>query len=347
MSTQTAVEQAIAAFKLPEQLGFGRISAPVMFSASYENGEWREGQLIPFGPIELMPNARSIQFAESVFEGMKAYRVPPARPHLFRPLDNAARFARSATRIGMPPVPESLFLAGLGAVADACADFIPTRSGSSLYLRPTLFSTEGGYDVVNSGAFRFLVLASPSEPYSSGPMRVRIERDDVRAARGGVGAAKTGGNYAAAMRATTRAVADGCTVSLWLDPQQRKTIEELSGMNIFAVINGEIHTPVLSDSILAGITRDSVLKLAAHLGYRTVERPMPIDDLLADIATDRCSELFASGTAAILNPIESLLDADGRQHRPGGSAVSLRLRQSLLDIQEGRAQDPFGWIHRL
>lgn len=336
-------EAALAAFSLPAELGFGIVPAPVMFSAEFNHGRWGAGELLPFGPISILPNSRTVQFAETVFEGMKAYRARPASPHLFRPLDNHRRFAASAARMGIPSVPESLFLQGLSAVAGACDENIPEQEAASLYMRPTLFSTEGGYTVSNSSNFRFMVLASPSDAYASGPMRARIERGDVRAARGGVGCAKTGGNYAAAMRATSRAIGEGFMVALWLDPLERQLIDEFSGMNLIAVINGELHTPELTDSILAGVTRDSIMTLARSDGMVVHERPMPIDELLADISNGDCTEVIATGTAAIVVPVSELGDADGQIYRTRGGHVSNRLRSRLLAIQTRQAPDPFGW----
>ncbi len=342
-SVAQGVEEALVNFAAPLELGFGVVPAPVMFSAEFCDGAWGPGQLLPFGPISILPNSRTLQFAESIFEGMKAYRARPAAPHLFRPLDNHRRFAASAARVGMREVPEWLFLQGVGAVACACADIIPEQEGASLYVRPSLFSTEGGYTVSNSKAFRYMVLASPSAAYSSGPMRARIEREDVRAARGGVGNAKTGGNYAAAFRATSRAVNEGFAVALWLDPVERRMIDEFSAMNLFAVIEGELHTPELTDSILSGITRDSVLALAHAGGMEVHERSMPIDELLADLTSGRCTEVIATGTAAIVASISALGDADGQIYRPKETRVSDRLRAELLAIQTRQARDPFGW----
>ena len=228
-------------------------------------------------------------------------------------------------------------------MAYACADIIPQQEEASLYVRPSLFSTEGGYTVSNSKAFRFMVLGSPSAAYSSGPMRARIEREDVRAARGGVGSAKTGGNYAAAFRATSRAVNEGFAVALWLDPVDRRMIDEFSAMNLFAVIDGELHTPELTDSILSGVTRDSVLALARAGGMEVHERPMPIDELLTDIISGKCTEVIATGTAAIVTSISALGDADGQIYSPKETRVSDRLRGELLAIQTRQASDPFGW----
>ena len=339
------VWQALAQFHLPESLGFGLVPAPVMYSATFEGGKWGPGELLPYGPIEILPGARALHFAEQAFEGMKAYRVGRATANLFRARDNYARFRRSAERIAMVPVPEELFLEGINAVTGACTAIVPDRSGQSLYLRPFLFGTEPGYSVRASSSARFMVIANPSEAYSAGAMKVLVEREQVRAARGGVGFAKTGANYAASLLASTRAIERGYTVALWLDPVTRQNVEELSGMNLFAVIGGELHTPVLNDSILPGVTRDSIIRLARDAGKRVIERKLPIDELLAQVASGECQELFACGTAAIVCPISAIGDADGRDYPLAKvDEQASVLREQLLAIQERRAPDPYGWI---
>jgi branched-chain amino acid aminotransferase len=348
------VLDALTNFRLPEKLGFGAVPAPVMFTADWSDGKWGRGRLVPYGPIEILPGARALQYAELVFEGLKAYRVGGAYPNLFRPRENWLRLARSAERLSMPPVPEALFFQAIDAVVASCSAIVPRESGRSLYLRPFLFGTEAGYLLRNSTTFTFMVIANPVEVYASGAMRVAIERADVRAAVGGVGAAKAAANYAASLRASSAAVARGMTVALWLDARDQQWIQELSGMNLFAVIDGELHTPALDGAILPGITRDSLLTLARHLGFTVVERRMAIDELLGQIESGRCSELFACGTAAIVSPIELLAerdlkaagDGDGRprEYVPKNvDVVAARLREALLAIQERRAPDLFGW----
>lgn len=340
------VQAALANFTLPDKLGFGLVAAPVMFSAECTHGQWTPGELLPYGPIEILPGARALQYAELVFEGLKAYRAGTDHPNLFRPRENWRRLCRSAQRLSMPAVPEHLFLDALEAVVGSLAAFVPDRSGTSLYLRPCIFGTESGYQVRNSTSFRFMVIANPVEIYSSGPMRVLIERNDVRAMVGGVGAAKAAANYAASLRATTAAVARGYTVSLWLDAREQRFIQELSGMNLFAVIGGQLHTPALDGAILPGITRDSLITLARHRGYRVHERAMPIGELLHMLRTGECSELFACGTAAIVSPIGLLSDAEGEDHIPQHvDGVAAELREALLSIQERRAPDLFRWTH--
>jgi len=342
------VPAALDGFKLPGKLGFGLVSAPVMFSADYADGQWSNGELLAYAPIEILPGARALQYAELVFEGMKAYSVGRDWPNLFRPEDNWRRLVRSAERLAMAPVPAELFLRGICAVAGHCQALVPRASGQSLYLRPFLFGTEAGYLLRNSSSFRFMVIANPVDPYSSGAMRVAIERSDVRAAVGGVGAAKAAANYAASLRASSSAMARGYSIALWLDAREQRFIQELSGMNVFAVIGGELHTPALDGAILPGITRDSLLTLGRHLGYVVHERPIEMDVLLAEIASGQCSEIFACGTAAIVSPISALAEADGREHVPREvGVVAARLREALLAIQERRAPDPFGWIREV
>jgi branched-chain amino acid aminotransferase len=342
------VAAAIANFKPPERLGFGQIPAPVMFDAEWRDDAWQRGRLLPYGPIEVWPGSRALQYAELVFEGLKAYRVGQSRPNLFRAEANCRRMVRSASRLSMPAVPEALFFQGIGAVVHACSDVMPTQSGRALYLRPFLFGTESGYMLRNSRTFRFMVIANPVEPYSSGAMEVAIERADVRAAAGGIGEAKAAANYAASLRASNAAVLGGRTVALWLDGAEHRYIQELSGMNVFAVLDDELHTPELDGAILPGITRDSLLTLARSLGYQAQERRMPLEEVLEGIDSGRCSELFACGTAAIVSPIALLAEGDGREYRlQRTDVVAKHLRESLLAIQERRAPDPFGWTREL
>jgi branched-chain amino acid aminotransferase len=342
------VSEAIEHFTLPETLGFGLVNAPVMFEAQWRDGQWEPGRLRPYGPIELWPGARALQYAELVFEGMKAYRVGHARPNFFRPDANCSRLQRSAARMSLPAVPDSLFFQGIGAVTNACSAIMPTESGRSLYLRPFLFGTESGYLLRNSRTFCFMVIGNPVESYASGPMQVVIERAEVRAAVGGLGEAKASANYAASLRASNAAVEKGRTVALWLDGSEHRYLQELSGMNLFVVLDGELHTPELDGAILPGITRDSLLVLAKSLGYKTHERRISLDEVLEGIASGRCSEMFACGTAAIVSPIAVLVENDGREYPLRQTDVAAKqLREALLAIQERRAPDPFGWTREL
>ena len=338
------VTALLASYRLPEKLTFGVELAPVMYRAEYREGAWQPGSLVPFGDVPVNPASTALQFAQQCFEGMKAYRGAHARPVLFRPNRNWRRFANSAARLMMPTVPAEVLADALSSIATAMGPFTPEGRGQSLYLRPTLFGLDPQFAVKGSDRFVFLVLASPSDAYYADPIRIMIERNNTRAASGGTGAVKVGGNYAASLLANRNCVEHGYDQSLWLDPVSRRNIEELSAMNFMAVIDGQLHTPALSGSLLEGVTRDSLLILAKHLGIETVARTMPVDDLLADIESGRCTELFACGTGAIVAPIRTIGEADGRSWDVTDvGVISARLRDALLDIQEGRSADPFGW----
>jgi branched-chain amino acid aminotransferase len=346
--THAGLAQALREFKLPSQLGFGAVAAPAMFSAEWADGTWSAGELLPYGPIEVLPGARALQYAELAFEGLKAYRVGGGDINFFRPRENWLRLTRSAQRLAMPVVPEALFFEAVEAVTRTCRDFIPPQSGRALYLRPFVFGTEAGYVIRNSNRFRFMVIANPVEGYAAGNMRVAIEREDVRAAAGGIGAAKVAANYAPSLRASSAAVARGLTVALWLDAREQRFIQELSGMNLFAVIDGELHTPELDGAILPGVTRDSLLRLATHLKFETRERRMPIDELLMQLRRGECSEIFACGTAAIVSPIELLMDRNSQDYVPRAvNVVAAQLKELLLAIQERRSLDLFDWTYSL
>ena len=340
-----AVGASLRGFEVPEKLGFGTVMAPVMFRAVYQDGCWSRGELVPYAPLALDPAAKVLHYAQSCFEGMKAYRTEGGGIALFRPERNAQRMAHSAERLCMPPVPESLFMDGVRTVTAYCANLVPATSGESLYLRPFLIGTQADLSVSASTSYEYMVIASPSEAYHAGNMRLWVEREDARAAVGGTGDAKVGGNYAASLLSIARLKKRGYDQSLWLNPGNRKTVDELSGMNFFAVMDGELHTPALNGSILEGVTRDTLIDLARDLGYTVHERAIDIDDLLELVRSGTCEEAFACGTAAIISPI-SVFGDGGEQyelaHAPG--PVAERLRSALLDIQEGRVDDRFGWM---
>ncbi len=339
------VSQLLASYRLPESLGFGVELAPVMYRADFRDGRWQGGSLLPFADVPVNPASTALQFGQQCFEGMKAYQVESDYPKLFRPNLNFRRFEKSARRLCMPPVPEWLFAEALSSVANAMQPFIPGGSGQSLYLRPTLFGLDPHFAVKSSERFAFLVLASPSDAYYADPIRVMVERDDCRAAVGGTGAEKVGGNYGASLQATERCIHKGFHQSLWLDPQSRSNIEELSAMNFMAVVDGTLRTPSLSGSILDGVTRDSLLAIASHHSIEAKEAVMPIDELLQAIESGSCTEAFACGTGAIVCPISAIGEADGKEYSfPRVNQMAATLRNALLVIQECRAHDPFGWV---
>jgi len=332
-------------YALPDTLGFGQLMAPVMFKAEYCDGIWSAGKLVPYGPISLDPAAKVLHYAQEVFEGMKAYWVDSDRPQLFRPLENHKRFNNSAAYMCMPEVPEAVFMEGVCGLTQLCSELIPRHTGASLYLRPFMFGCEADLNLGASSHYEFYVIASPSEIYHSGEMRVIVERNRSRTAAGGMGASKTGGNYAASMQSSKDCVNQGYNQVLWLNSKLEGQVDELSGMNLFAVIDGELHTPALNGSILPGITRNSIIELAKKLGYSVSERDIQIDNLLALIASGTCSEAFACGTAAVISPISVIGDQGNDYELPQAQGpVGQCLYESLLGLQEGRAEDELGWI---
>jgi len=341
------IDSALADFEVPEDLGFGRVLVPVMYRCEHVDGVWQSGHLTALADLSISPAAKVLQYAHQVFEGLKAYKVGRNEVQLFRPEMNAQRLNRSAARIDMPGVSTTHFMQAIEAVVLKSEAFIPAKSGQSLYLRPYVMGTEADMGLGRSSTYTFVVLASPSEIIQKGTMKVLIERERSRVAIGGTGDVKLGSNYTAGIASARRAAQQGFNQSIWLDPDSRKTIEELSGMNFFAVINGELHTPELLGSILPGITRDSVVLLARALGYTVVERSLDIDALLGQIASGECREMFACGTAAVITPISEFGEYDGTRYplpEPEGR-ITAELKSALVDIQEGRAPDEFGWMH--
>jgi branched-chain amino acid aminotransferase len=339
--------EALNNFTLPEKLAFGQTLCPVMIVCDYENGHWGKPELLPYGPLLLSPTIKALHYAQEIFEGLKAYRIAEQAPQLFRPEQNARRFNISAKRMAMAEVPENLFLETVKCMVKHCQNFIPRRTGESLYLRPFMFATDEGLGIKPSEKFKYLVLASPVGNYfSAEAVSVLIEREHVRAVSGGVGFAKTGGNYAASLHTAIKGSKKGFTQTLWLDAVHRKYIEEMSGMNFICIMNGELHTPELTDTILEGITRDSLLKLAALHKIKIFEHKMDISDLIANIKSGKCTEAFACGTAAVITPISLLAEENGAEyHLPkNGYPIASMLKKSMLDIQEGRAEGPAGWI---
>jgi branched-chain amino acid aminotransferase len=340
---------AVHGYEIPEKLGFGRLSGPIMFWAEYMDGLWGPGTLEPTRKIELSPSAKVLHYGQEIFEGMKAYRVDQEHPSLFRPERNWKRFNLSARRMAMPEIPQELFMEGVYRVSAYCESLIPGVSGQSLYLRPFMFATEPSLEVTGSDRFAFMVIASPSEAIQLHPMSVLIEREFTRAALGGTGGVKTGGNYAASFASRTHAKSLGFDQSLWLDPNGRRNIEELSVMNFFAVVEGKLFTPTPTGSLLEGVTRSSIIELAEEMGLEVNQTGLNIDELIEQIKDGRCSEAFCCGTAAIVNPICELGEHDGTRYSLANAEgnIAIALKQRLLDIQERRSAGPEGWVHEI
>ncbi len=343
------IATALNGYVVPDQLGFGLVPGPIMYSAEYVDGAWGDGVLEANKPLLMQPSAKVLHYGQEIFEGMKAYRINSDRATLFRPERNWARFNQSALRMAMPEIPEELFMEGVYLVTAYSENVIPGSSGKSLYLRPFMFASETNLGVSGANQFTYMVVSSPSEAMHPGTMRVLIEREYTRAALGGTGAAKTGGNYASSFASRQHAQSMGFDQSLWLDPRNQKNIEELSVMNFFAVISGELHTPRLTGSLLDGVTRDSILGLAEYMGIGIHQRAINIDELIAQIKSGECDEVFCCGTGAIISPISTLGEYDGTCYElaKADGDLSLKLRDSMLGIQESRLTDNFDWLHTI
>lgn len=340
------VGAALDRFVLPDELGFGQVFAPIMYRIDYQDRAWGGGELLPYAPIELDPAAKLLHFAQVAFEGLKAYRGEHECPVLFRPQMNARRMNQSAIRLQMPELPEETFVEALATVTAWCEPLIPTATGHSLYLRPFIFGTQADLGIQASDRYSFMVIASPSASVSRGPIRVLVDTKGTRAVPGGTGDVKASGNYGAALSSGARASKQGYFQPLWLDAAEHRYIEELSATNFFAVIDGELHTPELSGTILPGITRNSLIELAHSSDLTVHEGKIDINELVADITSGRCSEAFGCGTAAVVLPI-SAIGYDGSVYElPNAEGpIAGQLRGDLLDIQEGRAPDRFGWLY--
>lgn len=339
--------QKLEKFEVPENLLFGTCIAPIMAVCHYDNGEWGPLEMQPYGPLSIDPCMKVLHYGQEIFEGMKAYNCTGNGPNLFRPDRNYQRFNHSARVMAMPEVPADIFSEAVRGITAYMAPFIPNESETSLYIRPFMFASEVSLGIKPADQFIFMVVASPCGPYfTSESVNVSIERESVRAVEGGTGHAKTGGNYARGLNAALRGKEVGFHQTLWLDAKTRTNIEELSGMNFFAVIDGELHTPKLTDTILEGITRDSILTISSQLGLKAVERDMPITELIEYIQSGKATEAFACGTASIITPIAMLGELDGPKYefKFAYGEITKKIRKTLLDIQEGRRPGPEGWF---
>ena len=329
--------------------GFGRYLTDHMVTARFAGGEWSAPALEPLDDLRISPAAMVLHYGQAIFEGLKTYRQPDGSLALFRPFDNAVRFNRSAERMAMPAFPEEQFVESCRMVSLADADWVPTKPGQALYLRPFMFATEPNLGVRAAAELLYVLIASPVDTFFPGgvrPISVRTADAAVRAAPGGVGAAKCAANYSASLATKSAAVRDGFDEVLWLDAVEHRWVDELSGMNAFVVrSDGSLVTPPISDTILDGITRRSIIELARSMGIEVVEAPIAVDDWVADARAGRVTEAFACGTAAVVAPIGQLTTASGSCTMGDGAPgpVTLRLREALVAIQEGRADDPFGW----
>ncbi|HYC85909.1 MAG TPA: branched-chain amino acid aminotransferase [Chryseosolibacter sp.] len=339
--------------RLPEtdlsKLPFGKVYTDHMFMADFRNGEWKNSRIVPYGHIPMSPASPAIHYGQAIFEGMKAHAGPAGETLIFRPLDNWNRLNVSAERMCLPEVPEELFMDGLASLLELDKEWIPTAEGSSLYIRPFLFSADEYIGIRPSQDFTFMIILSPAGPYYAAPVKVKIETHYTRAVSGGTGFAKAGGNYGGAIYPTRLAQEQGYDQLIWTDGKEHKYIEESGTMNVMFVIDKVLVTPALSDSILAGITRDSVLKLASHWGMNVQERKVSVKEIVEALENGHVSEAFGVGTAATIAHIEMIGYAGRNFTLPdiAGREFSNKVYTELDKIKRGVNPDPFGWVMKL
>jgi len=340
--------------------GFGQVFADHMITLRWSAGSgWHGGRLEPYRPLSLAPAAAVFHYGQEVFEGTKAYRQEGGSIALFRPEVNAARFNSSARRMAMPQLPEETFVHALVLLVTQDRDWVPAGAGSSLYLRPFMVATEAGLGCFTrpSNSYLFAVIASPATAYFGGgepkPLTLWLAEEYTRAAPGGTGFAKAGGNYGAAFAAGLQATEQGCDQVVWLDCAERSWVEEAGGMNMFFVSapggSPRIMTPGLTGTLLPGVTRDSLLTLAPQVGIDAVEGRISTAQWRQECAAGELTEAFACGTAAVIAPVGAVKARSGGWIVGDGRAgpITLRLRDELLGIQHGQRPDPFGWVHKV
>jgi len=334
--------------------GFGTNFTDHMVTVEWTPADgWHNARVTPYGPITLDPAAAVLHYAQETFEGMKAYRHPDDSVWLFRPEANAERMIRSSHRLALPVLEVPDFVQAVSALVEVDQRFVPSNTDGgekSLYLRPFMFASEKFLGVRPAEHVTFMVIASPAGAYFKGgakPVSLWLTEEYTRAGRGGMGAAKTGGNYASSLVAQQEAYANGCDQVVFLDAQESKYVEELGGMNMYFVFDdGSIVTPE-TGTILEGITRASIIELAGKMGYQVTERKFGIDEWREGVTNGRITEIFACGTAAVVTPVGELRTKDGVSPAPAGHDLTMKIRNALVDVQFGRAEDTFGWMRRV
>ncbi len=340
--------------------GFGTVFTDHMVVIDYDEdlagssgGGWHSARIGPREPIALDPAASVLHYAQEIFEGMKAYRLADGELALFRPEENARRFNASARRMAMPEIPEELFMAAVKEAVKADADWFPEIDGGSLYIRPFMFANEAFLGVRPAKKYMFVVILVSSGNYFKGginPVKIWVSQDYVRAAPGGTGAAKTGGNYAASLVPQAEAIAKGCDQVVFLDAVENKWVEELGGMNLFFVReDGSVVTPPLTGTILPGITRDSLIALLRAEGLDVREEPYSIQQWQAEAESGKLLETMACGTAAVVTPVGTVASPDGEFTIGAGGTgqMTTKIREKLVGIQRGTVEDTHGWVTRI
>jgi branched-chain amino acid aminotransferase len=335
--------------------GFGTVFTDHMVMIDYDEaqGGWQTPTIGPRGPISLDPAASVLHYAQEIFEGMKAFAHAEGGLALFRPQANAQRFNASARRMAMPELPEEIFIAAVREIVQADAAWLPPIAGGSLYIRPFMFASEAFLGVRPAKQYKFVVILSAAGNYFKkgvNPVKIWVAQDYVRAAPGGTGAAKTGGNYAASLVPQAQAIAQGCDQVVFLDAIEHRWVEELGGMNLFFVrADGSVITPPLTGTILPGITRESLIQMLREEGLDVREEPYSIDQWREEAESGHLLEVMACGTAAVITPVGTVASPAGEFHIGAGGIgqMTAKLRARLVDIQHGRAEDRHGWVMRM
>ncbi|MGJ8745266.1 branched-chain amino acid aminotransferase [Polaribacter sp.] len=325
-------------------LPFGSVYSDHMLECNFENGEWQTAVIKPYSPISLDPAAKIFHYGQSIFEGMKAYKDADGNTMLFRPLENWKRLNKSAERLVIPPVPEAVFMDGLKKLLEVDNDWIPTNEGSSLYIRPFMFASGIGFHASPANAYKFIICTAPSGAYFAGKVKVLIEEKYARAANGGVGFAKAGGNYAAQFYPTQLALEKGYNQVIWTDDNSHEYIEEAGAMNIFIRINDTLITSPTSDRILDGITRKSVIQIAEDMNIDVEVRKITVSEVISAAQSGSLKEMFGAGTAAVISPIAGFGYQGTDYDLPElEQPFATKLRTAITDIQTNKSEDPYGW----
>ncbi len=331
-----------------DNLSFGSVYSDHMLVCDYKDGKWHAPKIMPYQPLTLDPSAKIFHYGQSIFEGMKAYKDDEGSIWLFRPLENFKRLNKSAKRIAIPELPEEYFMEGLTTLLQLDSDWIPQNPGSSLYVRPFILASGTGFHASPADEYKFIIACAPSGAYFSGKVKVLIEENYSRAANGGVGYAKAGGNYAGQFYPTQLAIEKGYNQVIWTDDNTHEYIEEAGAMNIFVRINDTLITGPTSDRILDGITRKSILDIAEDEGIATEVRKISVTEVVEAAKNGSLKEMFGAGTAAVVSPIAGFgyKETDYDLPELTNSYASL-LKKRITDIQYNRAEDKFGWRYKV
>lgn len=329
-----------------DKIPFGRYFTDHMLEADYEKREWVNVEIKPYQPLVLSPSLSAIHYGQSIFEGIKAYKNKDGKVNIFRPVDNWKRFNQSAKRLCMPEVPYDIFIEGMQKLIQLDEAWVSDKDGHSLYIRPFMFSTEEFIGVAPAERFKFMIILSPAGLYYSAPVKIYVEEKYTRAAPGGVGFVKAAGNYALSMLPTREARQKGFDQVLWTDSVEHKYAQEIGTMNVFFVLNGKVVTPDLSSgTILAGVTRDSAIRVLRDLGYIVEERPVSLEELVEAHQKGEFTQAFGTGTAATISEI-ALLSYRGTDMplQTGEGTVAVKMKKDLDDIRYGRVEDRYNWL---